>query len=190
MMAGRKRKPGVIRQPGGRIDHGSNRARRGREEDMRQIAYDARTARFGVTRTQAAEMPETTFLGFLMAGKAITVRHMDAARRYREIIEDWDRYQLAKGYPHSSPFDKMGGYDGTDGTSEEYRRGYDRAESSWKAVQRCMAKARLVDFRAPEVTERVVLWDYDMRHQVDALIVGLDHLVAGLDIPGKMAHAK
>jgi hypothetical protein len=35
-----------------------------------------------------------------------------------------------------------------------------------------------------------VLWDYDMRHQVDALIVGLDHLVAGLDIPGKMAHAK
>lgn len=179
-MAGRKRKANVNRQPGGRIDHSSTHARRQKAEDMRQVALEARTAVFGLTRTQAANMPETTFLGQLAAQQAISARQMDAAALFQEIRYEYDRLHPISGYPHSSPFDKMGGHDSSDGSEPSYIAKFERASDRYMKADTALWKANMIDRRAKSITERVVIWGYAMPHHVEALKVGLDYLAEAL----------
>jgi hypothetical protein len=180
MMAGRKRKAGVVRQPGGRVDHSSNRARREKAEDMRQVALEARTNVLGVPRHLTAAMPETTFLGLLCAQQAISERQMNAARRLRAIREEYDRLHPIKGFPHSSVFDHVGGHDDSE---ESYVRRFERAADWHMRADVALWKANRVDHRARSAVEHIVLDEWEQPHLVEPLIIGLDHLIVGLDIP-------
>ena len=184
-MAGRKRKAGVRRQPGGLIDHSSATARRQKAEDMTEVARMARGRVWDLPATLVAKMPESTFLGQLCARGAISARQMAAATLYQEIMHEYDRLTLAKGFPGTWMFDRMGGHDGSDGNEPSYVAKFERAGDRYLRADTALWKANAVDRRAKSVTERVVLWGYAMPHHVDALKIGLDFVADAFGLPGQ-----
>lgn len=169
MARGRKRKDGP-RDTSGRLKRPSWEPR----EDVRETAYEARTRLFGVSRSQAAAMPETSFLGLLRASDAISQRQYDAAMKFRQVMEDYHREHPIKGYPHVDPLHGGGGYEGEPSERDWYQ--WRRAWDGFDMANVALMKACAVDHRARAVVEAVVLNDAWQPHTVDALKIGLDHI--------------
>src|SRR3990167_15550 len=94
MMSGRRRKPGVRRQPGGRIDHRTRVAQDSRERDMTAVVLEARQRVFHVSGETAKVMEESSFLGHLLATEEISRRQYAAAIDYRDVVAEYARLHL------------------------------------------------------------------------------------------------
>lgn len=180
-MAGRKRKADARRQPGGRIDHSSRRARTERAEDMTAVVLEARQRVFGVSPTVSRLMPETSFLGRLRAQNEISQRQYDAAMKYREAEQLYDSLHPVKGYPQAGNLDRGGSFDGRE-VDQDY---IDRFTLALTRHQRCATALRgtaSVDAHAEAVTKNVVLKGYEMPMHIPTLRIGLNALAKVLGL--------
>jgi hypothetical protein len=178
-LIGRKRKSGQ-RHPGGQLKTPNHSER---PEIMQQVALDARTRVFDLTRTQAAEMGESGFLGRLMATKELSRRQYDTAAAYLELNREYDRLHPVKGFTEAGNLDRGGGFDGSDGSEEWYLAKFRRTSAKHKACREALAATSTVDAHARQVTDNVVLKGYEMPAHIPSLRIGLNALARPLDIP-------
>lgn len=178
---GRKRKPGVARHTGGRINYGS---RRERAEDIQRVAREARERVFGLSRKAATEMPETSVLGALTATGEISRRQYEAAAQYAEIVRQHDMLLGSRGLPKAGDLERQASYDDDDGSSAAYRARYRHAMARYDLCRRALADAAKEDRMAGSVVDAVALNNWALPDLTPTLRIGLNHLARALDIPG------
>jgi len=188
------------REPNGR----AQRSRPEMRENMRSVALEARERVFGVSKQTAEDMPESAFLGRLRADNiaferaaksggtrrgdvppGITARQYDAATDYQELIRNWDRVHLLKGYPEAANMDRGGGYDSSDGTDPFYLDWVRRICDTKQNCDDVLRDAAKVDWRVPIVIEAVVMHGNRAPDMLGTLRIGLNALANALNIPAE-----
>ncbi len=177
---GRKRKPGVVRLPDGRVKQGGKRER---AEDMQRVAREARERVFGLSKTAAAAMPETSVLGGLVATGEISRRQYEAAARYAEIVRQHDILLGMKGMPRAGDLERQGGYDAEDGSGEAYRARYRHAMARYDHCRAALRDANREDRMAASVVDAVAVNNWSLPDLTPTLRIGLNHLARALDVP-------
>jgi hypothetical protein len=176
---GRRRQAGVTRRPGGRIDYGN---RKERAEDMQRIVREARERVFGLSKSVAAAMPESTALGRLVATGEISRRQYEAAVGYAEIVRQHDIMLGVGGLPKAGDLERGAGHDNDDGTSAGYRARYRHAMARYDLCRAALADAARDDRMAAAVTDAVALNDWPLPDLTPSLRIGLNHLARALGI--------
>lgn len=157
-----------------------------RAEDARAVALQARQNLFGVTAEEAARMPETTWLGALSARGRLSDRRYAALAEYREVCRTYDRMMLARPTPSAGDLNRSHGYDGDDGTSDEYRARYNRAKDRF---DRCMAALdNCPDKRVRSTVNGLVFTDMPPAEGFHGTLeTGADALAVALGLPAERA---
>lgn len=150
---------------------------------MQRVAKEARERVFGLSKKDAAAMPETSVLGRLVATGEISRRQYEAAARYAEIVRQHDILLGAKGMPRAGDLERQGGFDGEDGTSAAYRARYRHAMARYDLSRAALREAMREDRMASSVVDAVALNDWSLPDMTPSLRIGLNHLARALDIP-------
>lgn len=177
--AGRKRKNGP-REPKGAL---RTPTRYERQEDMTKVVKDARERVFGLSKTTAASMPETSVLGRLAATGEISSRQYEAAARYAEIVREHDILLGSKGFPQAGNLDRAGGHD----AGEESSAARARYRSAMARYDRCRAALRDAsreDRMAASVVDAVAVNNWALPDLTSSLRIGLNHLCRAIDSIG------
>jgi len=192
-MAGRKRKDKKPRHPGGEIKR-SGKARRKiqKDEDMTNVAAEARERVFGVPKGQSRLPDAGSALGrFALAGVkngGISLSQRDAGQLYERIVRTFEAYLMARRVRSASDFGERGGYDASDGTEPDYVARYEHAKGRYNRAVR--AVALLHDHYALGTLNNVVLHDREMWERVGSLRLALNAIAHEFgDEVGKGAQA-
>lgn len=180
-MAGRKRKADARRQPGGRIDHSTERARRERAEDMTAVVLEARQRVYGVSAAVSKLMPETSFLGRLRAQNEISQRQYDAAMKYQKAEALYDSLHPVRGFPMAGNLDRGGSFDGRE-VDQDYIDRFRDAVKDHDKCERALASTAMEDAHSRQVTKQVVLKGYEMPAHIPTLRIGLNALAKALGV--------
>lgn len=177
---GRKRKADAARRPGGRINYGSKQER---IEDMQRVVREARSRVYGLSKSDAAAMPETSALGRLVATGEISRRQYEAAALYSEIVRQHDIMLGARGLPNAGDLERQAGHDNEDGSSAGYRARYRHAMARYDLCRGALRTAVGEDPMAATVTDAVAIADWSLPDLTPSLRIGLNHLAQALGVP-------
>ena len=115
---GRKRKPGIRRQPDGRANKNAAQHR----EDARETVLKGRQRVFGLSEGDSARIEATDCVGRMCLSKSITPRQLEAWRMYEAAIDEYAATYLATSIRlgSSANWDRAGGHDSSDGLDPGY----------------------------------------------------------------------
>ena len=181
MMAGRRRKPGVRRQPGGRIDHRTRVALDSRERDMTAVVLEARQRVFGVTADEAGKMKETSFLSRLLVTKEISRRQYGALMGYRNVCEEWGKLHPTKKVQQAADMDRGGGHDNSDGTDPKYVAHFNWCRKRFNRCEEALAETAREDHWARQVVQNVVILGWEDPVHTPSLRIGGNALAHALE---------
>jgi hypothetical protein len=139
---GRKRKPDQQRHPGGKIVH--------RPEDARETAIEARQRLFGLSREEAVRQEAGTAIGRALNNRDITRDQYDACMEWLVRRDAYDRALMVPKQRSASDFGGVRGYDGGDGTDEDYVAQCNKARSRYGEIRRWILDADSLGMMALE----------------------------------------
>jgi hypothetical protein len=182
---GRKRQL-VKRQPNGQPARNIVQHR----EDMQSVVLTARQRVFRVNAETAIAMPETSFLGRLLATGELSRRQYDTATSYQEHRREYDRLFPVRQYPEAANLDRSGGHDNRAGDEPEYVAYCRIVQETDRRCERALFDADREDRDASNMVELIVMKGERFGYGVGSLRIGLNWLARALDIPGQIVARK
>lgn len=179
---GRKRKPGVKRQPAGHIASQTVDAVAQREAEIVNTVLMARERVYRLTAAQAVRMTETSVLGRLEAVQALSRRQYEALVRYRGICRAYDRAMHARRLPSPSDYDRIGGHDPAGGDDPAYVGWVAAAVAAYDACR--LVLAGCADPMARAAVNAVALSDLEVPHLIGSVRIGANALAGVTATPG------
>lgn len=150
---------------------------------MQRVVREARQRVYGLSKTAAAAMPETSVLGRLTATGEISRRQYEAAALYTEIVRQHDMLLGGRGLPSVGNLERRSGHDNEDGSSAAYRARYRRAMARYDLCRNALREAIAEDQMAPTVVDAVAIADWSLPDLTPSLRIGLNHLARALGVP-------
>lgn len=153
------------------------------EAEAISVALEARSRMFGLPLSQTPKNVLSSFLGRLRAREEISERQYEAAKKYQDLMRQVSALHMLRGFPEAGNLDRGGGYDGSDGTEEDYVARFKATMVLEERCRRALAEANHSDSRTATAIQFVVLHDYDQPHLVGAIRIGLNALARIFGIP-------
>lgn len=150
---------------------------------MQRIVKEARERVFGLSKSAAAAMPETSMLGRLVATGEISRRQYEAAATYAEIVRQHDILLGAKGLPRAGDLERVASHDSDDGSSAAYKARYRHAMTRYDLCRAALREACREDRMASSVVDAVAVNNWALPDLTPSLRIGLNHLAQALGLP-------
>jgi hypothetical protein len=125
---GRKRKAGA-RYDNGALTHAARR------DDVMSAAIWARQRLYGATPEQAKQRETGSAIGRALIHKAISQTQFDALESYDEARSSYSTALAYKKSRSASDFSGVAGYDGREGTDDEYVRWCERMIARYRTIR-------------------------------------------------------
>jgi hypothetical protein len=176
--AGRKRAVGS-REPSGKFQRIPQAVQ---ERQVKSVVLDARSNIYNVSDKVAERMPETSFVGYLMATGELTSRQFEAASGYRNVIAEYDSLHPVRGFPRPGDLNKVGGIGGEEDEDGDRRR-WKRALNRYQDCEAALNGTRSADYHAAAITRNIVLKDFVNPFVTPSLRIGLNAIAHVLGLP-------
>jgi hypothetical protein len=138
--AGRKRKMGVKRHPGGKII----------QPKPNEVGINARIRVHGMNRSQARTQEAGNALGEPLRGNEITQDQYNAAAEYMQARANYHKAILSLRMRSGSDFGGVGGFDSTDGTDAAYVARCKRDKEYYKTLRGAVLRSGSLSMMALE----------------------------------------